>query len=216
MKLGSRSIHGMCLFHPKVSTPVIGQFLGERCYCLAVVSFVVLSVPMVPHNTPVYWGQQCLQPWPWHLYSPNLIFNKSSLWRRWYSGALPFISWPKWSGNVLILTWSNFVNLDRHSKLQEENSHGPQLLAKSPATILTVGGGGISQQYAPSTSQHQSSDPLNYNRKRKERPASCLLLFSTFSKQPSGFWGGMEQEEENNLGSHTMPERDGKHNRATI
>lgn len=53
MRLGNRSagLHGMCVFHPEVTTQVAGQLLEKRCYYLAVVSSADLSAPMVPQHS---------------------------------------------------------------------------------------------------------------------------------------------------------------------
>lgn len=51
---------------------------------------------------------------------------------------------------------------------------------------------------------------------RGRRSPHPLLLFPTLSRQPSAFRGGMGQAEQNNLGSTSTPEKDGKYNWATI
>lgn len=70
------------------------------------------------------------------------------------------------------------------------------------------------RQCSPSTSQHHGHLILRIVTERETRSLRPLSpIVSTSSRQPSGSRGGTEQEE-NNLGSVTMPERDGKHNRA--
>lgn len=111
---------------------------------------------------------------------------------------------------MLTLTCSNCVNSDGHSKLEEgENPHDPQLLAKSPAPILTVGEKGLPAMFP----QHQSSDSLNYHRKRKEKPVSSVPYCSPFSAsnllapEDGGnkriTWGALPCQEE--MASTTVP-----------
>lgn len=123
-----------------------------------------------------------------HGYSPNLTF-KSSLWRRWESGALPFTSLHKWvcplppcpRWNVWTVICSSFVNTDwSWSWSWRKGSRRTQLLWVSPATLLT-GGEGISQQYSPRTSQqlsHLIPWILTRRTKRSLHPVSFYSLLS--------------------------------------
>lgn len=94
--------HGISVFDlevtiPEVNIPVTGQLLEEK---MLLPDSGIFSSPVYPPGASTLRftkDRRACRHDPrtaWHSYSPNLI-SKSSLGRRWESGALSFASLPK-------------------------------------------------------------------------------------------------------------------------